>query len=116
MSTFNTTYGCLKGDPWREATLSADGLNKISTSSQPIAESDGFHCSDLLTENNADATVASVQVKGLASMKTWLAAWKPTNNGAPVTSPRSVPAPPQNASPIAHIKPINAWFKSFGGR
>jgi len=103
-------------DPWRDATVSADGLNKPSSAFQPIAESDGFHCSDLLTGNNVDATVALVQAKGLAAIKTWLAAWKPNSNGAPVTSPRSVPAPPQNASPAVQSKPINAWFKSFGSR
>ena len=62
------------GDPWREATVSADGLNKASTSTQPIYESDGFHCSDLSAKNGVvDETVYAVQMAGLEYMKTWLA-------------------------------------------
>ncbi|KAG9309934.1 peptidase S28 [Chiua virens] len=61
-------------DPWREATVSADGLNKPNTTTQPIYEGDGFHCSDLLTENGVvDATVYEVQQAGLEYMKMWLA-------------------------------------------
>lgn len=67
------------GDPWREATKSADGTNFTSTSWEPIAIGDGFHCSDLLTENAlVDETVAAVQTEGLASMKEWLAGWEPS--------------------------------------
>lgn len=66
-------------DPWREATVSADGLNRVSTPWQPIEEGNAFHTSDLLTENGVvDATVAAVQAKGLAYMKEWLAGWKPS--------------------------------------
>lgn len=44
-----------------------------STSSQPIAISDGFHCSDLITDNGAvDSTVLAVQKQGLATIKNWL--------------------------------------------
>ncbi|KAN0088726.1 Peptidase S28 [Tylopilus felleus] len=61
-------------DPWREATVSADGLNKANTTTQPIYEGDGFHCSELITENGiADETVYAVQMAGLEYMKTWLA-------------------------------------------
>ena len=35
-------------DPWLEATVSADGLNATNTTMQPVYESDGFHCSDLV--------------------------------------------------------------------
>ncbi|EGN95063.1 hypothetical protein SERLA73DRAFT_187354 [Serpula lacrymans var. lacrymans S7.3] len=64
-------------DPWREATVSADGLNKPSTDTQPIYEGDGFHCSDLITENGVvDDTIAKVQTAGLSYMKTWLSQWK----------------------------------------
>lgn len=70
----------LAGDPWREATKSADGMNFASTSWEPIAISDGFHCSDLLTRNaQVDATVAAVQTQALASMKEWLAGWEPSS-------------------------------------
>jgi hypothetical protein len=66
-------------DPWREATVSADGLNKPNTTSRPIYESDGFHCTDLVVQNGiVDATVAAVQEAGLMYMKTWLAEWKPS--------------------------------------
>ena len=62
------------GDPWREATVSADGLNKANTTTQPIYESDGFHCSDLSIENGVvDETVHAVQMAALEYMKTWLA-------------------------------------------
>lgn len=56
------------------ATVSADGLNKTNTTTQPIYESDGFHCSDLRIENGiVDETVHAVQMAGLEYMKTWLA-------------------------------------------
>jgi hypothetical protein len=49
----------------------------MSTPEKPIAESDGFHCSDLSTADGlADTTVGSVQVQGLWHMKRWLAEWK----------------------------------------
>ncbi|OCH84125.1 peptidase S28 [Obba rivulosa] len=65
-------------DPWRESTVSADGTNFQSTASRPIAVGDGFHCSDLLTSNTVDSTIVRVQEEGLASMKAWLATWKPS--------------------------------------
>ena len=62
------------GDPWRGATVSADGLSIASTNTQPIGVSDGFHCSDLITKNGqVDATVLVVQKQGLAAIKGWLA-------------------------------------------
>jgi len=61
-------------DPWREVTVSADGLNKDNTTTQPIYESDGFHCSDLHAENGVvDETVYAVQMAALEYMETWLA-------------------------------------------
>ena len=68
------------GDPWRDATKSAEGTNFASTAGQPIAISDGFHCSDLSTANgNADATVLAVQNAGLKSIAGWLAEWTPSS-------------------------------------
>ncbi|CAL1700044.1 unnamed protein product [Somion occarium] len=65
-------------DPWREATVSADGVNVKSTPSQPVAISDGFHCSDLSTANgNVDDTVKQVQQQALTTIKTWLAGGRP---------------------------------------
>lgn len=61
------------GDPWRDATVSADGLGKASTATQPIAVSDGFHCSDLITEyGEIDATIGAVQQQALDAMASWL--------------------------------------------
>ena len=66
------------GDPWREATKAADGTHFPSTSEQPLAISDGFHCSDLITQNAVvDNTVLSVQKQALQSMKSWIAEWEP---------------------------------------
>ncbi|KAG2144464.1 peptidase S28 [Suillus clintonianus] len=66
-------------DPWRGATVSADGLNKPNTTSMPIYDSDGFHASDLITKSGTDdPTIATVQEAGLRYMKEWLAEWTPT--------------------------------------
>ncbi|KAJ6560457.1 serine carboxypeptidase S28-domain-containing protein [Mycena capillaripes] len=65
------------GDPWRYATVSAPGVILKSTPSQPIAVTEGFHAGDLLTrEGAANPSIAAVQAQALASMKTWIAAWK----------------------------------------
>ena len=77
-------YACadfvFAGDPWREATKAASGTHFPSTPDQPLAVSDGFHCSDLSTTNaNADATVKAVQQQALKSIAGWLAEWKPSS-------------------------------------
>ncbi|KAH9947174.1 peptidase S28 [Amylocystis lapponica] len=65
-------------DPWLEATVSANGTDFQSTSTQPIAVGNGFHTSDMIMVNGVvDATVAAVQAQGLAAMKAWLADWTP---------------------------------------
>ena len=67
------------GDPWREATKATSGTHFPSTPDQPLAVSEGFHCSDLLTaQAEADATVKAVQQQGLEAMVGWLAEWKPS--------------------------------------
>ncbi|KAG2346902.1 hypothetical protein BDR05DRAFT_1046153 [Suillus weaverae] len=60
-------------DPWLEATVSAEGLNKPFTHSMPIHEGDGCHCSGLITENGiADPIVAAVQEAALLlSVEDW---------------------------------------------
>ncbi|KDQ64462.1 hypothetical protein JAAARDRAFT_118335 [Jaapia argillacea MUCL 33604] len=94
-------------DPWREATVSADGLYIASTPTQPILEGDGFHCSDLLTSNaEVDSTIEYVQTQALGYMKTWLAAWKPLAR-------RDVQSEPQ-AAPIRAGKPVSAWMVGSG--
>ncbi len=67
------------GDPWREATKAASGTHFQSTPDQPLAISDGFHCSDLSTTNaNVDSTVKAVQQQALTSIAGWLDEWKPS--------------------------------------
>lgn len=67
------------GDDWRDATVSSDLHPRKSTSSQPIAVSDGFHTSDMYTANGlVDPTVLAVQKQALATMKKWLRTWKPS--------------------------------------
>lgn len=52
------------GDPWVDATVSAEGLNIRSTPQQPIALSDGFHCSDLgVASADVDPTINAVQTQ-----------------------------------------------------
>ncbi|KAF9480682.1 hypothetical protein BDN70DRAFT_856398 [Pholiota conissans] len=97
-------------DPWRAATVSAQGLNLPSTAHQPIGLADGFHCSDLGVAATIDPSIAAVQTQALASMRRWLADWRPQNNTGPVRTPRSKPAPPTKGSEHGIWKPVNAWF------
>ncbi|KAG7096411.1 hypothetical protein E1B28_003851 [Marasmius oreades] len=63
-------------DPWREATVAAQGANRHSTPRQILGLSDGFHCSDLSTATGqVDGTVRDVQKKALEAFKGWLAEW-----------------------------------------
>ncbi|KAL0955656.1 hypothetical protein HGRIS_001883 [Hohenbuehelia grisea] len=107
-------------DPWREATMSAQSItvNVKSTSQQPIAMGDGFHCTDLSAGSAVDATVNAVQQKALASMKTWLTQWKPTSThaGPKGNSPQIDSRPSFGRN--SREKPVNAWFRpssSFNG-
>lgn len=70
------------GDPWRDATVSADGTDFSSTSMQSIAVGDGFHCSDYYAQNAQDPTIAAVQNKGLAAIQEWLSSWTPPADSA----------------------------------
>jgi hypothetical protein len=80
------------GDPWREATTSSDLHPRQSTDTQPIAISDGFHCSDLVTQNgDVDPTVKAVQVLANQYMTKWLGEWYTQYN---------VPAPGLNSSSV----------------
>jgi hypothetical protein len=116
MLTCQVTLALL-GDPWRDATVSADGIYVPSTSQQPIGLSDGFHCSDLGTASGlADPTVAAVQNSALAAMKDWLKEWKPTHNSsAKSIIEQSKPSQLSVSDNIQHsTKPINAFFKGAG--
>ncbi|OAX35798.1 hypothetical protein K503DRAFT_784827 [Rhizopogon vinicolor AM-OR11-026] len=60
--------------PWRESTVSADGLYKPSTPSMPIYEGGGFYGSDMFTKSGIDdPTIAAVQEAALEYMAEWLA-------------------------------------------
>lgn len=75
VETFDTSLKT--EDPWRDATVSADGLSIQSTALKPIAVGDGFHCSDLgAAAGTIDKTIAAVQKHALSSMKDWLSGWK----------------------------------------
>ncbi|KAJ7591580.1 peptidase S28 [Mycena floridula] len=68
-------------DPWRDATVSAEGLDVKSSLEMPIALGDGFHCSDLSYRNAlVDPSIAAIQTEALHYMKTWLAKWKLANH------------------------------------
>ncbi|KAG8737421.1 hypothetical protein FRC10_008200 [Ceratobasidium sp. 414] len=106
-----------KRDPWREVTVSSDFHNRRSTDLQPIAVSDGFHCSDLLTRyGTADPTVLAVQKLALAYMTKWIKEWQVKNPealkggpGVTVIDPATVQAPPAfapAASPPSNPSPI----------
>ncbi|CAE6447253.1 unnamed protein product [Rhizoctonia solani] len=105
-----------KRDPWREATMSSDFYPRKSTELQPIAVSDGFHCSDLLTRfGAADKTVYDVQQLSIAYFTKWIKEWQDKHpeavKGGAVTviDPATKPAPPAFAplaSPPADASPI----------
>ncbi|KAJ7591592.1 serine carboxypeptidase S28-domain-containing protein [Mycena floridula] len=66
-------------DPWRDATVSAEGLHLKSSPKMPIALGDGFHGSDLVYAYAlVDPSIAAIQTEALQYMKTWLATWKPS--------------------------------------
>ncbi|KAI0029922.1 serine carboxypeptidase S28-domain-containing protein [Vararia minispora EC-137] len=65
-------------DPWRDATMSADGVTPKGTDPSFIGLSDGFHCSDLSTANGiVDKTVLTVQTTALGKIHEWLQEFKP---------------------------------------
>ncbi|RPD60565.1 peptidase S28 [Lentinus tigrinus ALCF2SS1-7] len=68
-------------DPWKEATLAADGTNFQSTPDQPLTLSNGYHCSDLSAQNAVDPSVLEVQQQGIKYIAGWLAEWKPQTSG-----------------------------------
>lgn len=94
-------------------TLSADGLNVQSTPTQPIVVGDGFHCSDLGTSSaKVDPTIAHVQAESLKYMKTWLAAWKPSNSSS--SSRRAARDLTPGIQLIGGSKPTSAWSRGSG--
>jgi hypothetical protein len=114
------------GDPWRYATVSAPGVTVQSTPKQPVAVGEGYHCADLracpsfhlqpadpqthatLTvtrEGAANPTVAAVQAHGLASIQTWIAAWKPAKAHGTRQLDTLEPS-------TRFIKPLQGWFRT----
>ena len=95
------------GDPWRDATVSSDFHMRQSTSEQPIAIGDGFHCSDLITSSGTvDATILAVQQKALTAMHAWLATWEPSAKHIATRRDAITNAP---GEPL--VKPVNAWLR-----
>jgi len=80
-------------DPWREATVASDYHFRQSTETQPIFVSDGFHCSDLLTEWTVDQTVADVAALGVAYLGRWQEEWRQANPHVSSASAFSTPNP-----------------------
>ncbi|KAK7062118.1 peptidase S28 [Favolaschia claudopus] len=104
VSISNIFFANGQRDPWRYATVSAPGVVLKSTPSHPIAVGEGYHCADLLTrEGLANPTVLAVQNHGLASIKTWIAAWKPAK--APHAARQL-----ENREPRVN-KPLQGWFR-----
>ncbi|KAH9888524.1 peptidase S28 [Cubamyces lactineus] len=66
-------------DPWREATVAADGSPNAGSDAQPHLLADGFHCSDMLIrEGAASSKIKSVQDTALQYMQEWIAEWVPS--------------------------------------
>ncbi|KAJ7068700.1 serine carboxypeptidase S28-domain-containing protein [Mycena amicta] len=106
VSISNLFFANGQRDPWRYATVSAPGVTLKSTPSQPIAVGAGYHCADLLTrEGTANAAVLAVQTEALATMKAWIAAWKPV---------RALARRSDNAAEelTGLVKPLQGWFRS----
>ena len=95
------------GDPWRDATVSSDFHTRQSTDSQPIAISDGFHGSDLISAAGVDPTILAVQQEALSKIEEWLSTWTPSSACEEVK--RDEPISTQSQSRI--VKPLNSWSR-----
>ncbi|KAJ8495909.1 hypothetical protein ONZ45_g12654 [Pleurotus djamor] len=98
-------------DPWLDATMSATGLEVESTELQPIALSEGFHCSDLSARSAINPSIAAVQKQALASMKTWLSTFVPDQSEDLLTAKIEVSI--DNRVNPEHVvtNPPNAWLR-----
>lgn len=73
----NSHYRCID-DPWREATVAADGVASAGSDVQPRLLGDGFHCSDLLIREGAVSTkIKGVQDQAVQYMAQWIGEWTP---------------------------------------
>ncbi|KAJ7246535.1 peptidase S28 [Mycena haematopus] len=107
VSISNLFFANGQRDPWRYSTVSAPGVTLKSTAKQPIAVGAGYHCADLLTrEGAANPTVLAVQTQGLASIKGWIAAWKPAKKIGARQLEGQEPGPKKSS------KPLQGWFRT----
>ncbi|KDQ14566.1 hypothetical protein BOTBODRAFT_345995 [Botryobasidium botryosum FD-172 SS1] len=101
-----------KRDPWREATVSSDFINRPSTPSNPIAVSDGYHCTDLSMKNTIDPSVAKVQQLAVQYFVQWVNEYNlfklppPANFNHEVIPVDIVNAPPSGLSRLLSQVPI----------
>ncbi|OSC97649.1 peptidase S28 [Trametes coccinea BRFM310] len=65
-------------DPWREATVAADGSTSKGWDLQPHLLEDGYHCNDLLVEESENPVTKAAQEQAIGYLRTWLADWKPS--------------------------------------
>ncbi|KZV68144.1 peptidase S28 [Peniophora sp. CONT] len=67
-------------DPWRAATMGAEGVTPPNIDPSNIGLSDGFHCSDLLTQaGTVDSSVLAVQQAGLTKISQWVKEFVPAS-------------------------------------
>ncbi|KAL7281910.1 hypothetical protein ACG7TL_003376 [Trametes sanguinea] len=66
-------------DPWREATVAADGATSPGWDMQPHLLGDGYHTSDLfLSEGVASPAINATQRQALEYLAAWLSDWQPS--------------------------------------
>lgn len=99
-------------DPWRDATVAADGRNFVSTPTQLNMVSDAFHCTDLIMPwGQLDPTVGKVQQAGLKAIAGWFAQaqkekqMKKRDTGDGDDSSSSGP------NVLPGVKPVNAFSR-----
>ncbi|KAH9936834.1 peptidase S28 [Epithele typhae] len=67
-------------DPWREATVGADGANpSFDSALQPHLMHDMFHCSDLIFSAGNTDKMREVQKEALEVIVGWMQDWRPSN-------------------------------------
>ncbi|PIL26625.1 hypothetical protein GSI_11291 [Ganoderma sinense ZZ0214-1] len=75
----NIVFASGTRDPWKEATVAAEGSTNPGSDAQPHLLSDGFHCSDMLIqEGAASASIKTVQDTAVSYIAQWISQWTPT--------------------------------------
>ena len=68
------------GDPWREATVAANGVSFPPNDMQPHLITDGFHCSDMKrSEGLLSPHVKAAQDAAVGYMVKWFKDWHPSS-------------------------------------